>query len=150
MYVKAELSCEKMVYLDIGTSYNSLLAMLERFLEINPAISKALIDIKEQQILVNADFETDGNLTGLKPIKIGLEKLCSRNATLLTAEGVFAFITAELKKENSELAKNVKGSLVQRSSERRNVSLVGLMQYTNFGRKYDAAAVAVDVPHLLN
>ncbi|GBN44917.1 hypothetical protein AVEN_69341-1 [Araneus ventricosus] len=140
-----------MVCLDTKTSYNRLLAMLERFLEINPAISKALIDIKEQQICANVEFETlTATLTGLKPIKIGLEKLCSRNPTLLTAEEVFAFITGELNKQNSEFAKNMKCSLVQRISERRNVSLVGLMQYLNFGEKYDDDAVTVDLSRLPN
>ncbi|GBM89381.1 hypothetical protein AVEN_226945-1 [Araneus ventricosus] len=107
--------------------------MPERFLEIKPEISKELIDIKEQQILVNVEFETlTANVVRLKPVKIGLEKLCSRNAILLTAEGVFAFIVGELNKQKSEFAKNIKCSLVQRISERRNVSLLGLMEYINF------------------
>ncbi|GBN88873.1 hypothetical protein AVEN_204778-1 [Araneus ventricosus] len=44
----------------------------------------------------------------------------------------------------------MKCSLVRRISERRNVSLVGLMQYQNFGRKYDATAVTVDLSRLPN
>ncbi|GBL96821.1 hypothetical protein AVEN_118945-1, partial [Araneus ventricosus] len=46
--------------------------------------------------------------------------------------------------------KNMKCSLVQRISERRNVSLVGIMQYLNFGRNCDAAAVTVDLSRLPN
>ncbi|GBM43007.1 hypothetical protein AVEN_88608-1 [Araneus ventricosus] len=128
-----------------------MLAMFEIFLEIKSAISKALIDIKEQKNLANVDFETlTVTVAGLKPVKIGLEKLCSRNATLLTAEGVFAFIIGELNQQNSEFAKNMKCSHVQKISERHNVSLVGLMQYLNFGRKYDAAAFTVDLSRLPN
>ncbi|GFU29940.1 uncharacterized protein TNCV_1687121 [Trichonephila clavipes] len=41
-YVKEDFGCEKMVCLDTKTRWNSLLAMLERFLEIKSAISKAL------------------------------------------------------------------------------------------------------------
>ncbi|GBL93311.1 hypothetical protein AVEN_219452-1 [Araneus ventricosus] len=44
----------------------------------------------------------------------------------------------------------VKWPSIQRISERRYVSLVGLMQYLNIGRKYDAAAVTFDLPHLPN
>ncbi|GBL83945.1 NFX1-type zinc finger-containing protein 1 [Araneus ventricosus] len=46
----------------------------------------------------------------------------------------------------------MKCSLVQRISERRNVTLVGLMQYLNFGRKYNvcAAAVIADLSRLPN
>ncbi|GFW91993.1 uncharacterized protein TNCV_2152731 [Trichonephila clavipes] len=96
--------CEKMVCLDTKTRWNNLLAMLEIFLEIKSEISKALIDIKEEQMRVNVEFETvTTNVKGLKPVKIGLEKLCSRN---------------------------------------------GLMQYLNFGRKYEAAAVTGDISRL--
>ncbi|GFT38905.1 hypothetical protein TNCV_857901, partial [Trichonephila clavipes] len=47
-YATEELGCEKIVCLDTKTRWNSLLAMLERFLEIKSAILKALIDNKEQ------------------------------------------------------------------------------------------------------
>ncbi|GFX99534.1 uncharacterized protein TNCV_5025901 [Trichonephila clavipes] len=95
-------------------------------------------------MMVNVEFETVTTIVkGLKPVKIGLEKLCSRNATLLTA-GVFSFVIGELNEQNSELAKNMKYSLIQRINEIRNVNLIGLMQYLNFGRKYEAAAVTGD------
>ncbi|GFX86202.1 uncharacterized protein TNCV_2560841 [Trichonephila clavipes] len=146
---KEEFGCEKMVCLDTKTRWNSLLAMLERFLEIKSAISKALIDIKEEQMMVNVEFETVTTIVkGLKPVKIGLEKVCSRNATLLTAEGVFSFVIGELNEQNSEFAKNMKYSLIQRINERLNVNLIGLMQYLNFGRKYKAAAVTGDISRL--
>ncbi|GFV51664.1 hypothetical protein TNCV_1320201 [Trichonephila clavipes] len=38
----------------------------------------------------------------------------------------------------------------QRIDERRNINLIGLMQYLNFGRKYEAAAVSVDILQLLS
>ncbi|GFV74980.1 BED-type domain-containing protein [Trichonephila clavipes] len=135
-YVEEEFGCEKMVCLDTKTRRNSLLAMLKRFLEIKSAILKALIDIKEEQMMVNVEFETVTTIVkGLKLVKIGLEKLCSRNATLLTAEGVFSFVIGELNEQNSEFAKDMKYSLIQRINARRNVNLIGLMQYLNFGRK---------------
>ncbi|GFW97711.1 uncharacterized protein TNCV_1424751 [Trichonephila clavipes] len=87
-------------------------------------------------------------VAGLKPVKIGLEKLCSRNATFLTAECVFSFVFGELNEQNSEFAKNMKYSLIQIINEKRNVNLIGLMQYLNFERKYLAAAVTVDISRL--
>ncbi|GBL64925.1 hypothetical protein AVEN_21450-1 [Araneus ventricosus] len=125
--------------------------MLERYLEKKSAISETLIVTKEQQILDNVEFETLTEIVaGLRPIKIGLEKLCSQKATLITAERVFTFISGELNKRNSEFAKNMKRSLVQRIIEKCNVSLVGLIQYLNFGRRYDAAAVTVDLERFPN
>ncbi|GFS51938.1 uncharacterized protein TNCV_2968611 [Trichonephila clavipes] len=99
--------------------------------------------------MVNVQFETVTTIAaGLKPVKIGLEKLCSRNATLLTAEGVFSFVIGELNEQNSEFAKDMKYSLIQRINYRRNVNLIGLMQYLNFGRKYEAAEVTGDISRL--
>ncbi|GBN30491.1 hypothetical protein AVEN_137175-1 [Araneus ventricosus] len=75
------------------------------------ATSKAIIDIKEQEILANLEFETRITIVaGLKSLNIGLEKPCSRNAILLTAEGAFASIIRELNQHNSEIAKNMKWS----------------------------------------
>ncbi|GFX04325.1 uncharacterized protein TNCV_3974731 [Trichonephila clavipes] len=111
--------------------------MLERFLEIKSAISKALIDIKGEQRMTNAEFETGTTtiVTGLKPVKISLEKLCSRNATLLTEERVLSFVIGELNEQNSEFVKNMKHSLTQRINERRDINLIGLVQHLNFGEK---------------
>ncbi|GBL97725.1 hypothetical protein AVEN_77149-1 [Araneus ventricosus] len=95
-----------MVCLDTNTPWKRLSAFLERFLEIKSAISKALIDIKEEQILANVEFETLTAIeTGLKPVKIDLEKLCRRKR-------LFAFIIGELNQQNSEFDKNMKCSLV--------------------------------------
>ncbi|GBM03580.1 hypothetical protein AVEN_203158-1 [Araneus ventricosus] len=102
-----------MVCLDTNTRWNRLSAMLGIFSEIKSTISKALIDVKEQQIFLMLNLKLTTNVTGLKPLKIGLEKLCSRIATFLTAEEVFAFIIGQLNQENSEFAKNMKCSLAK-------------------------------------
>ncbi|GFU48197.1 uncharacterized protein TNCV_4626231 [Trichonephila clavipes] len=95
-------------------------------------------------MMTNVEFETVTTIVpGLKPVKIGLVKLCCQNATFLTAEGVFSFVIGELNERNSEFVKNMKYSLIQGIKERRNVNLIEIMQYLNFGRKYEAAAVTV-------
>ncbi|GFV53638.1 uncharacterized protein TNCV_2643571 [Trichonephila clavipes] len=100
-------------------------------------------------MMTNVKFETVTTIVaGLKPVKIDLEKLCRRNATLLTEEGVFSFVIGGLNKQNSEFVKDVKYSLIQRINKRRNVNLIGLIQYLNFGRKYEAAAVTVEISRL--
>ncbi|GFV34784.1 uncharacterized protein TNCV_1450881 [Trichonephila clavipes] len=107
------------------------------------------LDGFEKQMMDNVEFETMTTVVaGLKPVKIGLGKLCSRNVTLITAEGVFYFVIGELNKQNSEFAKNIKYSLIQRINERRNVNSIELMQYLNFGRKYEADVVTVDISKL--
>ncbi|GFX34748.1 transposable element Tcb1 transposase [Trichonephila clavipes] len=59
-----------MVCLDTKTPWNSLLAMLERFLEIKSAVLKAFIDIKEERMMANVQFETvTTNCNRLKEIE---------------------------------------------------------------------------------
>ncbi|GFY07133.1 uncharacterized protein TNCV_276801 [Trichonephila clavipes] len=87
--------------------------MLERFLKIKLATLNALIDIKEEQMMASVELETVTTIVaGLKPVKIGLEKLCSGNGALLTAEGVFSLVIEELNKQISEFSKNMKSSLI--------------------------------------
>ena len=70
--------------------------MFDRLLEINSAISKALIDIEQKDVFDNIKFETIIVITAdLKPVKIGFEKLCSRNETLLSDVGIFVFVIRE-------------------------------------------------------
>lgn len=46
--------------------------------------------------MADVEFETLTSIAvGLNGIKISLEKLYNRNATLLTAEGVFAILTGQ-------------------------------------------------------
>ncbi|GFX73813.1 uncharacterized protein TNCV_4291291 [Trichonephila clavipes] len=83
-------------------------------------------------MMANVEFETVTTIVaGLKPVEISLEKSCSQNGTLLTAEGLFSLGIGELNEQNSECAKR-------------------LMQYLNFGRKYETAAVTVDISRLPN
>ncbi|GFX97888.1 uncharacterized protein TNCV_4905391 [Trichonephila clavipes] len=113
------------------------------------AILKALIDIEEEEMMANVGFETvPTSVASLKPLKSGTEKLCFRNATLLNAEGVFSSVIAGLSEQNSEFVKNIKYSLIQRIHERRNVNLIVLIQYLNFGRKDKAVAVTIDILRL--
>ncbi|PRD21412.1 UNVERIFIED_CONTAM: hypothetical protein NCL1_51774 [Trichonephila clavipes] len=59
-------------------------------------------------MIANEEFETVTPIVaGLKPVKTGLEILCSRNTTLLTAESVFSFVNGELNEQNLEFTKNM-------------------------------------------
>ncbi|GFW57741.1 uncharacterized protein TNCV_2926601 [Trichonephila clavipes] len=100
-------------------------------------------------MMANVEFETVSSIVaGLNAVKIGIEKLCSRNRALLTAEGAFSSVIGELNEQNSELGKDMKNSVIQRINEKRNVNLIGLMQYLNFRRKYKSAAVTIDISRL--
>lgn len=114
--------------------------MLDRFLEIKSAVAKTLIDYKIKLDITDREYTALNDIVlALQPVKAGAERLCSRDATLLSAEGVFTFIINELNElieQNSIFAKKMKESLINRINERRSTTLVGLLQYLNAGQRY--------------
>ena len=65
----------------------------------------------------------------LKPIQFGSEKLCSRDVTILCAEGVFSFIIDELHEKASF---SLKEALISSLLERRQKTLIGLVKYVKW------------------
>ncbi|GFU65573.1 hypothetical protein TNCV_634961 [Trichonephila clavipes] len=71
--------------------------MLERFLEIKSAILKALIDIKEEQLMANVECETVTTIVaGLEPLKVGLEKIWISRKNLT---GMFLLLSRLIKNQ---------------------------------------------------
>ena len=82
-----------MIILDSKTRWNSLVAMLERLLQIWPSVAKALIDCKSELSIIKEELSAiQGIVSSLQPGKAGAEKLANREMTILGAEGVFGFI----------------------------------------------------------
>ncbi len=106
--------------------------MLERFLQLRKSISKALIDIGQCLDISDREFENiDKIIKSLQPVKIGVEMLGRRDATLLTAEVVFTFILDELEVQTNSFSTSLKQAVEKRLQERRNKKLVGLLKYLN-------------------
>ena len=89
--------------LDSKTICNSLLAMLERILDIKSSISKALNDCNQElETFALEKQEVDAIwllVSSSEHVKFGKDKLDNRTSTLLSAEGIFALILNELSKE---------------------------------------------------
>ena len=64
----------------------------------------------------------------LKPIKLAVKALCHKDATLLTAEGVFQFLFVELKRKSS-LAEDLLCAAKNRIQQRRQHEVVNLLRY---------------------
>ena len=62
-------------------------------------------------------------------MKLAVEGLCRKNATLLTAEEIFQFIFLELKKMKSSIAKDLLCAFKNRLQQRRQYDVVNLMRY---------------------
>ena len=89
-YVREENGKELSLLFDCKTRWNSLLAMIDRFISLKKTISKALIDIAATEKMDSIDREILDNICRcLKPIEITVCALNRRDATLLSAEGVY-------------------------------------------------------------
>ena len=102
--------------------------MIERFILLKQCISKALLDLSIEHY-ISAEFLFLNELKcALEPMKPAVEALCRKDATLLTAEGIFQFLFLELKKRKSSLAKDI-CALKNHLQQRRQHDVVNLMCY---------------------
>lgn len=66
-----------------------------------------------------------------EPLKLGVEVLCRRDATLITAETALKFIKQKLKNENNSFSQSLITSLTKRIKERRSIQSLVLMYLQN-------------------
>ena len=75
--------------------------MLERYLYLRTPVEKSLIDYKVNNPLSEAENVALAVIVhALKPIQLGSEKFCSRDMTLLSADGVSSFFIDELPEQS--------------------------------------------------
>ena len=116
--------------LDLKTRWDSLVAMLERFLELNSYILKAMIGLKEILNISEEEYAvTNATTILLQPIKVGIERLGRSDAALLDAEGVLIFILDDLWEKNIFFTNKLLQSVQQRIEERRNINYVGSLKF---------------------
>ena len=72
----------------------------------------------------------------LQPVKIVAEKLCHRDATILTTEALFNFMFSELRQQDTPVAKLMISHLTERIGSRSNKELLSLGIYLKYGKKY--------------
>ena len=129
-YVLLEQNKELSLVLDCKTRWSSMYEMIERFILLKKCISKALLDLSIEDDMSAAEFSFVNELKcSLEPMKLAIEALCRKDATLLTAEGIFQFLFLELKKRKSSLAKDLLYALRNRIRQRRQHNVVNLMRY---------------------
>jgi hypothetical protein len=111
--------------------WKSLHFMLERFDKVKNCILKSLIgssisfDEEELNMIYNL-------VTLLEPVKLAVEALCRREATLLSADTTISFMINNL--GNSDLAVQLKESLSRRMNQRRT-QVFSLLQYLHKGNQ---------------
>ena len=109
--------------LDCKTRWNSLFAMLERFVKRKRAVHKAIIDIGDKNVQMTSNREIDMVLEiarCLDIIWLGAETLCRGYTGLLEAEAALNFLLTSLEKEGNQLAKRFCDTLTLKIRQRRS------------------------------
>ena len=123
IHIKQEHAKELQLIRDCKTRWNSILAMVERFLYLRKCITKALVDLSIRLNISDEEFMLLEDLkAALEPIKLAVEALCRQDATILTADGIFRFLLAELKCRNTRFMLGVHAAVERRITERRSRS----------------------------
>ena len=93
-----------MLKLDVKTTWHSMCDMMERFSKIRQSVAKAMIDFNLSYSITAEEIDLLSWLTkALNVIKSAQLSICSREVTLLTAEGAFRYIFTELNVMGSDV-----------------------------------------------
>ena len=94
-------------------------------------ISKDLLDLSIEHNISTAEFLFLNELKcALEPIKLAVDASCRKDATLLTAEGIFQFfLFFELNKRKSSLVEDLLCSVKNHMQQRRQHDVVNLIRY---------------------
>ena len=96
-----------------------MLAMIDRFLFLQIAVSKALVVLSIETNLTEDDFVLLEQVQfALEPLKLGVEALCLQDSTLLSADPILRFLFVQLEtcqsKFSIQLATPVKKQVIER------------------------------------
>ena len=129
-HIQAQLNTELKLILNSKTRWNSLLEMIKIFARAEKCIKIALVAIGTSTTITNAEIKILPDLIDvLEPVKHAVDKLCRRNATLLTAERIYDFVFKTLSNFNSVYSASLRSHLEVRIKDRRNACLVDLLEY---------------------
>ena len=105
-YVLLEQNKRLSLVLDCKTCWSSMYEMVERFICLKKCKMKALLDLSIEHGISTTEFLFLNELKcALESIKLAVEALCLKDATLLMAEGVFQFYLWSWKRGSRALRK---------------------------------------------
>lgn len=111
--------------------------MLERFYNLRLCISKALIDVESEIYFTDEEwYKINDLMLCLEPVQLGLEVMCRRDSTLITAETTFRFILEKLDKQSTLLSTDLATAFRERIGQRRT-DLSGTLVYLQNPNKFE-------------
>jgi len=138
-HVQYDFGKDLPLLLDTKTRWSSFYTMLDRFYCIRNAVRKAVIDLKLQSSVALSDEEIEQIRTVvqvLQVVKLTVEVLYRRDATLLTADAALRFMLTKLIAENTNLSHDLANALARRTHQRRN-KLTGVLTYLHYPNAVD-------------
>lgn len=135
-YVNSECGKQLCLILDCKTRWNSLAAMLDRFLTLICPIRKAANDINVDLELSDNDITLLNNVnSSLKPVELVVNTLCNRDCNILIAHTAVKFAVHELRQQSNNLfAQGLSASLTKKIHERENVDLLETFEFLLNGK----------------
>lgn len=133
-YIKdSDVSRKVGLVLDTRTRWNSLLAMIERFLLLITEVRKVMIDAGKDINLSTDDICTLGYVRdALKPLELVVSTLCRKDCDLIMASCAITFAYDELQEMHSNnFAKDLLYNLKQRMTHRLRTDLIISLRYLN-------------------
>ena len=104
--------------------------MIERFVCLKQCTSKVLFDLSIEHDILTVEYLFLHELKcALESIKLAVDALCRKDATLLTAEGISQFLFFELKKRKPSLVEHLLCCIKNRIQQRRQHDMVNLIHY---------------------
>ncbi len=131
-FVEVEQGKKLHLLRDSKTRWNSTLAMISRFLQLEKSVRIAMIELQMEFDLSPSELaELKKVEAALQPVKCALEALCRRDSNLLKSERIHQFTLGKLDRANTRAAEEIKNALDERVSQRRNESIINLLEYLN-------------------
>lgn len=121
---------EKCLFLDCKTRWNSLLKMLLRFYEMRKEVKVAMIQLDVEFNVSDAELTKIKEICdALAPLEMAVQYLCEKNANIILAERVIAFVTKKLDDFKTQIGDDLSETFKKRVQERRNPNVVHLLEY---------------------
>lgn len=96
-YIQVKHGKQLSLVLDCRTRWNSMLPMIERFIQVNGSIQDALIELNITDTVEQNEIDILKQLSAcLHPIKLAVEALCRRGSNLIKADAVLKFCLTNL------------------------------------------------------
>ena len=133
-----KLRKEKVMIIDIRTRWNSMLAMLKRFLELKEIIKSVLINLSVIRLYpTNCEIkQVEEIVESLEIIEVNSLALGRRDCNIIDALKIFEFLLSKLKTQSSETGMKFYEAVSKKIFERRIINVEGLLEYLDDPNTY--------------